>query len=205
VHDKPRTARVLAAAGVRHPRVLHVTDVAALVRVEPPVVVKPRFGSWGVDVMRCRDRDELDRCVQEVRERSWFHRHGALVQELVPSCEHDLRILVAAGSVVGAAERRAAPGEWRTNVSLGGSRSSAEPCQEACELALAAAAATGADLVGIDLLPDASGGWVVLELNGAAEFDDVYSFEGRDGAQWIGQAISVRYSAGSSVSPGLTR
>jgi RimK family alpha-L-glutamate ligase len=179
-HDKLRTARLLTSAGLAHPRTEHVTDVQALARAEPPVVVKPRFGSWGHDVIRCLDRDELGRCVEAVRDRPWFRRHGALVQELLPPRERDLRILVAAGSVVGAAERRAAPGEWRTNVSLGGSRRSTEPPPAACELALAAAAATGGELVGVDLFPGWVEDWVVLELNGAAEFDDVYSLPGRD-------------------------
>jgi hypothetical protein len=34
---------------------------------------------------------------------------------------------------------------------------------------------TGAALVGVDLLPDGRGGWVVAELNGAVEFNDEYA------------------------------
>jgi glutathione synthase/RimK-type ligase-like ATP-grasp enzyme len=35
--------------------------------------------------------------------------------------------------------------------------------------------ATGAALVGVDLLPDGDGGWVVAELNGAVEFNEEYA------------------------------
>ena len=81
--------------------------------------------------------------------------------------------------MVGAVERVAAPGEWRTNVSLGGSRRAVEPADEAIRLALAAAAAIDADLVGVDLIP-IEGGHLVLELNGAAEFDHAYDLPGSD-------------------------
>jgi hypothetical protein len=40
-----------------------------------------------------------------------------------------------------------------------------------------AAAVIGADLVGVDLLP-AAWGYVVLELNGAVEFDRTYDLDG---------------------------
>ena len=42
-------------------------------------------------------------------------------------------------------------------------------------MALAAARASGADLVGVDLLPDSRGRWTVIELNGAVEFTREYS------------------------------
>lgn len=173
-HDKLLTARLLAENGVPHPRTFHLGDGDPL-PLEPPLVVKPRFGSWGRDVFGYRSRTELERGLPTLHERSWFRRHGAIVQELLATHGHDLRVLVAGGRVVGAARRVAAPGQWRTNVSLGGSLHSAVPPPEACDLALAAAAAIGADLVGIDLIPLADGGYSVLELNGAADFDGRYS------------------------------
>jgi glutathione synthase/RimK-type ligase-like ATP-grasp enzyme len=90
-------------------------------------VLKPRFGSWGKDLMLCRTVDELDRCLAVQRERPWFHRHGVLIQELIPPAGHDLRITVAGSHVVGATRRDAAPGEWRTNVTLGGRAEPARP------------------------------------------------------------------------------
>lgn len=174
-HDKLRTARLLQRAGVPHPRTVHVTS-SDDVPLRPPLVLKPRFGSWGADVVLCRDETELRNRLAEVQDRPWFRRHGALVQEAVPSPGRDLRVVVAGGRVVGAAERIAAPGEWRTNISCGGSRRPASPPDAARELAQTAASALGADLVGVDLMPLDGDRFVVLELNGAVEFDETYSF-----------------------------
>jgi [lysine-biosynthesis-protein LysW]--L-2-aminoadipate ligase len=178
-HDKLATALRLGAHGLPHPRTAHVGDDA-----DPgfdfPVVVKPRFGSWGRGVTVCRSRNALRRCLRHLSRENWFRGQGALVQELVPLRGRDLRIIIAAGEVVGAVERLAAPGEWRTNVELGAVRRSVVPPPEASLLALGAAHAIGADLVGVDLLPEGDGGWTILELNGAVDFTTEYTLDGAD-------------------------
>ena len=54
-HDKLLTARLLLGAGIAHPPTVHVARPDQEVALDPPVVVKPRFGSWGADVVRCND------------------------------------------------------------------------------------------------------------------------------------------------------
>jgi RimK family alpha-L-glutamate ligase len=193
-HDKLETAVRLDAAGVPHPHTVHVTTADAVVELCPPVVVKPRYGSWGRDVFRCTTREELADCLAAMKGRSWFRRHGALVQELVPPCGYDLRLVVAGGHVVGAAERAARPGEWRTNVSLGGSLRPARAAPESWSLGIAAAAALDTDLVGVDLAPIGDG-WVVLELNGAADFDERYRLVGASIYGAIATALGLRPQA----------
>jgi RimK family alpha-L-glutamate ligase len=179
-HDKLATSRALAEAGVPHPRTTHVAAPSEVVTIDGPFVVKPRFGSWGRDVMLCEDAAALRRHLAEIAHRPWFSAHGALVQELVPPQGHDVRVVVAGCSVVGAVRRVAAPGEWRTNVALGAVREPVEPSQDIIELATRAAGAIEADLVGVDLLPTPDGGHVVVELNGAVEFNEQYSMLGTD-------------------------
>jgi RimK family alpha-L-glutamate ligase len=179
-HDKLETARRLAAAGFRQPGYVHIKSSASAVPLEPPVVVKPRYGSWGRDVVLCQTETELRHCLEDLRHKHWFLEHGALVQEVVSRSRRDLRLIVAAGRIVGAATRRAAPGEWRTNISLGGSLAAAEPDAAAAALAIGAVATIGMDLAGVDLLPLPGGGHIVLELNGAVDFDDRYSLRGGD-------------------------
>jgi len=176
-HDKLLTSRLLHGAGLPHPRTSFLGPAGPLPQVNGPVVVKPRFGSWGRDVVVCRDRRALRRHLQKLEQRPWFRMQGALVQELVPPQGRDLRIVVAGGKVIGAVARVAAPGEWRTNVALGATREPVEPPASACALAVDAAAAAGADLIGVDVLPDGEGGHTVLELNGAVEFTSEYTLD----------------------------
>jgi RimK family alpha-L-glutamate ligase len=175
-HDKLLTARILLRHGVEHPHTIHVGADMHPAYPGHPVVLKPRFGSWGMEVNRCDNPDSLAKSLARVRESRWFRRHGAILQELVPPRGYDLRILVAADRVVGGVFRVAADGEWRTNVALGGVRQPLfAPPPEASVLALAAANAIGAALVGVDLLPAPGGGWTVAEVNGAVEFTAEYS------------------------------
>jgi RimK family alpha-L-glutamate ligase len=173
-HDKLLTARILRRAGVPHPRTWLIADGAPSPAPELPVVLKPRFGSWGRDVVLCPTADALDRELARFSQRPWFAGQGVLAQELVPPLGWDLRVIVSGGQVVGAARRVAAPGEWRTNVALGGhiERAVAPPLAQA--LALEAAAAIRGDLVGIDLLPLGES-FVVSEVNGAVDFRLAYA------------------------------
>jgi glutathione synthase/RimK-type ligase-like ATP-grasp enzyme len=137
-------------------------------------VLKPRFGSWGRDVARCATAESLACTLAHFGHRPWFAECGVLAQELVPPRGWDLRLVVAGGEVVGCARRVAAPGEWRTNVALGGRSEPAVPPPLARRLALEAAAAVRGDLVGVDLLPLQSG-FVVSEVNGAVDFKSRYA------------------------------
>jgi len=178
-HDKLATASVLTQAHVPHPLTVHVCEPSAEVQLEPPYVVKPRFGSWGREVVLCEDRHALRRTLAAAALHEWFRQGGALVQERVGSDRADLRIVVAAGEVVGAVRRAAAPGEWRTNVSVGAVRQRVVPDEAACELAVRAVHCLGLELAGVDLMHDATGDHSVIEVNGAVDFTPDYSLPGR--------------------------
>jgi len=191
VHDKLLTARVLGREGLPHPRtrMLHPDEPASA--WSGPVVVKPRFGSWGREVTLCENEVAFRRHLHALGSRPWFQRHGALVQEPVQPTGHDLRVVVAGGVPVGAISRVAAKGEWRTNVSLGGTRVRVDPPPGALALAVWAAAAAGTELVGVDLLPDGQGGWTVLELNGAVDFTSEYRIDRDPFAAAVSELVSV--------------
>jgi RimK family alpha-L-glutamate ligase len=201
-HDKVLTARVLERAGLPHPRttVLHLGDTVP--PWEGPVVVKPRFGSWGRDVELCESEPELRRHLREVESRAPF-RHGVLVQELVPPDGFDLRVIVVGGVVVGAVRRVAAPGEWRTNVALGGTRAPADAPDAALGLAVSAVAAAGIDFAGVDLLPQPDGSWTVLELNGAVDFTREYALDG-DPFVAAAQELVRLHNSATSRSPSFS-
>jgi RimK family alpha-L-glutamate ligase len=172
-HDKLLTARTLRLAGLPHPHTSHISPALPAAVPELPLVLKPRFGSWGRDVELCSTAEELDSALVRLQGKRWFREHGALAQELVDPRGWDLRVVVAGGRVVGAARRVARGGEWRTNAALGAEVVPADAPPVAKVLALAAAEAARVDLVGVDLLPTRSG-FVIIELNGAVDFRPIY-------------------------------
>ncbi len=173
-HDKLATALMLVAAGVRHPLSVHVCEAAVPPLLDVPCVIKPRFGSWGRDVLLCQTRAELRSALREISTRPWFASQGALAQQYIPNRGSDLRAVVAGRSVVGGIERIAPAGEWRTNVALGATRHPVELPPDAALLALQATAALGIDLAGVDMVRDPGGALFVLEVNGAVDFTPDY-------------------------------
>jgi RimK family alpha-L-glutamate ligase len=189
-HDKLRTATSLVTARLPHPKTVHLPRADAPVGLPLPFVLKPRHGSWGLDVFLCETVSAFEAVLDEIRNRRWFLRHGAVIQEVLPLSGRDLRVLVAGGRVVGAIQRVASPGEWRTNVALGAAREPVTPSPEACRLAIAAAEAIGAHFVGVDLLTGGDG-YVVLEINGAVEFDRAYDLAGLDVYMELAKALAL--------------
>lgn len=177
-HDKLLTSRILRRADLPHPATRHIQGGRPFPALAPPVVLKPRHGSWGRHVTLCETDDELTEALQRIGDEPWYVEHGALLQELVPPTGSDLRLVVAGGRVVGSVRRVAAPGEWRTNVALGARRVPVDPPLAAVRLALDAARATSAALVGVDLMATPDEGFAILELNGAVDFTRDYRAHG---------------------------
>jgi ribosomal protein S6--L-glutamate ligase len=126
------------------------------------VVVKPLFGSEGRGLIRVSDRELAWRAF------STLERLGAVIyaQKAVRHPGHDFRAFVLGGEIVGAIRRFAAPGDWRTNVAVGGRPEVCRLDPKLERLALAAAGAVGAEMAGVDLLTDLDRGEpVVLEVN----------------------------------------
>jgi len=164
--DKYLTLSLLEAAGVPVPPTwAGESATEALEAFEVlggDVVVKPLFGSEGRGLVRISDKELAWRTFHALERLSAV----LYLQRMVRHPGHDIRVFVLRGSVLGVMRRHATPGEWRTNVSLGGR---AEPCgldTEAERLALAAARAIGAEMAGVDLIADLDRGrLVVLEVN----------------------------------------
>ena len=163
--DKFYTTALLHEAGLPVPETVvceGTADAMAAVRRMGPSLVKPIFGSMGHGIVRVDDPDVAFRVIKALDQvRAVFY-----VQRVIDHGGRDIRVFVVGGRVVAAIERLAPPGEWRTNVSQGAEARpfSLPAAWEA--IALAAAAAVGADYAGIDLLPGRDGAVFVIEVNG---------------------------------------
>ena len=177
-HDKLLTAKVLQRAGLPHPRTRILHPGGHVPDWEGPVVVKPRFGSWGRDVELCEDEISFRRHLRSLEHRLWFQRPRRAAcrsSSLPPATTCGSSSLPESPSGRSRASQRPASGA-RTSRSAGCAFRSIPP-QEALDLAVRAAAASGAELLGVDLLPDGVGGYTVLELNGAVDFTREYRID----------------------------
>jgi len=162
---------------------------------ERAVVIKPLFGSMGHGIVRVSDPDVAFRVVQSLDQtRPVFY-----VQRAIDSGGRDVRAFVVGGRVLGAIERRAKSGDWRTNVSRGGSARAFELPAAWEALAIRAAAAIGADYAGVDLLPSNDGGVFVLEVNGVPGWQGLQHATGIDVAGAIVEYVTDRVGERPSV------
>ena len=125
------------------------------------VIVKPLFGSEGRGLKRLtshREAREQFRAIEETE--GVFY-----LQKFIQHPGFDIRVLTCGNEIVGAIERHATEG-WATNVALGGAARRLDPTPILQELALRAAATTGAEIAGVDILPDRDGKYWLLEVNG---------------------------------------
>ncbi|MHB1562290.1 MAG: ATP-grasp domain-containing protein [Isosphaeraceae bacterium] len=164
--DKYLTLALLDAAGLPVPATWAGQSAAAALAafdtLGGDVVVKPLFGSEGRGLVRVGDRELAWRTFHALE------RLGAVLylQRAIRHPGHDIRVFVLDGRVLAAMRRHAPPGEWRTNVALGGEAEAYGPSPEESHLAIAAAAAVAAEAAGVDLVLDPDrGGPVVLEVN----------------------------------------
>ena len=182
--DKFYTTTLLHDAGLLVPETVvceRVEDAMAAVRSMGDVVIKPIFGSLGHGMVRVSDPDVALRVVRALDQiRSVFY-----VQRAIDHSGRDLRVFVVGGRVLGAIERRAPAGEWRTNVAIGGSATAVDISPEIEQVALRAAAAVGADYAGVDVLPARDGALYVLEVNGIPGWEGLQQATGLDVAAAI--------------------
>ncbi|MDG5776038.1 RimK family alpha-L-glutamate ligase [Haloarculaceae archaeon H-GB1-1] len=125
----------------------------------------------------------------------------AFLQEYIDHDEqrhHDLRVYVVGGKVIGAMNRYAPEGEWRTNVALGGEVEDATDglSQEVRSIAERATEAIGLDYAGVDIV-EGEEGLYVLEVNPTAGFRGLFKATGVSPAPYIAQ-LAIE-SVGGSV------
>jgi RimK family alpha-L-glutamate ligase len=199
--DKFYTSALLREAAVPTPEIVvceRAADALAAVEAFGDAVIKPIFGSMGLGLVRVGDLEVARRIVRPLEQsRAVFY-----VQRWVEHGGRDLRAFVVGGRVVGAIERLAPAGEWRTNVSLGGRATAVTLPDEWSALAVRAASVVGADYAGVDLLPAVDGRVFVLEVNGIPGWEGLQRATGIDVAASLVTLLESRVGAAAA---GATR
>src|SRR5262245_33824939 len=181
--DKFLTSAKLAAAGLLTPRTIccQTADdaLAAFEQLGGDVVLKPLFGSEGRGITRLADPALAERAFKMLAQL------GAVLylQEFIPHAGADLRLLVIGERIL--AMRRRNPLDWRTNISRGATAEPLTPDDSQIEMARRAAAAVGAPLAGVDLLPGRDGRLYTIEVNAVPGWKGLAKASGVDVARLV--------------------
>ncbi len=136
-----------------------------------PLVAKDCFGSFGQQVRLVTD----DRLLMD----EGAEGTPKIFQEYIDCNGQDIRIEVVGNRAVAAVRRKAPAGDFRSNVTNGGTMTAYVPEKEEAELAIEAAAAVQADFAGVDILPTKDGP-VVCEVNSNAHIKNLMNATGKD-------------------------
>ena len=205
--DKFYTTALLEEAGLDVPETVvceYPDDAIAATRAMGDVVFKPLFGSMGRGMVRVSDPDMAFRVARAFEElRAVFY-----VQRTIEHGGRDIRAFVVGGRVLGAIERLAPAGDWRTNVARGGTARAFELPADWSEIAIRAASAVGADYAGVDFLPAVDGRLYVLEVNAIPGWQGLQEATGLRVADAIVSHLETRNlvsksASGKTNSPGL--
>jgi len=188
--DKSMTTFLLGNVGLPTPPTFAVEGLAAAEEIAArelprgPLVLKPLFGAQGRGIRLVREPSDLP-AADEVNGVYYLQRY---VPRAGPPFR-DFRIFVCAGKAVAMMSRRGA--DWITNVNRGAvpEEVSGHDQAELEALAVAAAAAVGADFAGVDIVPAADGGLFVLEVNSMPAWSGLQSVAAVNIADAIAEAL----------------
>jgi len=162
--DKYLACARLDTAGLPVPPTIVCQDaesaMAAFDQLGGDVVIKPLFGSEGRGMFRVADGEMAWRTFRTLERLQTV----LYLQKFIPHPGWDLRTFVIGDQIL-TAMRRYAHDDWRTNVAQGGRAEPVTLTVEEERLTLAAARAVGTPIAGVDLLPNPSGGYYILEVN----------------------------------------
>ena len=183
--DKLRTSIALARHGIPQPHTrvafTPASAMQAIENVEYPAVLKPVTGSWGRLLARVHNRDSAEAILEHRQTLGDYNHHIYYVQEYVEKPGRDIRAFVVGDRTIAAIYR--ASNHWITNTARGGLATNCPVNAALDEICVRAAQAVGGGILAIDLLEDATGRYVVNEINHTMEFRNSSEPTGVDIAQ----------------------
>ena len=172
VRDKLYTQEILAEHNIPVPDTIlaHHPVNADIIEEELgfPVVVKAIYSERGRGVHFCETREKFIDLLQFIE--STGSNVPIIIQEfIVPSKGHDLRVFTLGNKILGAMDRTAKEGSFKTNYSSGGDVQEYAINDELKDLALKSTQILGLDYAGVDVLFDHDG-FKICEVNASPGF-----------------------------------
>jgi len=194
VKDKLRSSQILSRSGIPIPNTmmvrLPIDDGLVETNIGFPCVVKVVTGSYGEGVYLCERKRDYKKLMEFVD--NLGNKKTMIVQEYLGERPgEDLRVLVIGGKVIGAMRRTAPEGDFRANITNGGTGENFEVTEEIDYIARKTARSLNLDIAGVDLLFDKRG-FRVCEANSNPGFIGFERFCGVDVADLITEYIKFR-------------
>jgi RimK family alpha-L-glutamate ligase len=192
--DKLKTSQILSQHNISIPNTMmvkHPIDSTIVKnRIGFPCVVKVITGTQGIGVYLCEKRRDFNKLME------FIHNVGIsktlLVQEYIGlNPGEDIRVLVIGGKVIGAMKRTAPKGDFRANISNGGTGEKFDITPEIDFIARETARVLNLHIAGIDLLFH-NNGFVVCEANTAPGFKGFEKYCDVDIAELIVEYIDYK-------------
>lgn len=171
--DKFHTVFMLRQNGIPTPdfKLCHKNDkhhLKDIIKKWDKMVYKPTDGWGGIGLTKIENEATLDIIIpflEQVNLRFFY------VEKFIDYDNTDYRVDIVDGKFVACYGRKAALGNWKTNITSGGEVFMREPEDRVVELALEAAKVCGTDIAGVDILYDREKeDYIVLEVNGIPAF-----------------------------------
>ena len=194
VKDKLRTSQILSRSGLPIPNTmmvrLPIDDGLVENNIGFPCVVKVVTGSYGEGVYLCERKRDYKKLMEFID--NIGNKKTMIVQEyLGERVGEDLRVLVIGGKVIGAMRRTAPEGDFRANITNGGTGENFPLTEEIEYLARETARSLNLDIAGVDLLFDKRG-FRVCEANSNPGFKGFETYCGVDVADLITEYVKFR-------------
>lgn len=188
IESKILQCQVLKDNGINVPETFQALNCDAwiehLKKENFPVIIKPICGRKGEGVIKI---DNFEDAVM------FFKRNpkGFFLQEYLP-VDGDFRIFVVGNKVIGGIKRNCPPGDFRSNVAVGGKAEKINVTKDIKEIALRASHCLGYEIAGVDIL-QYKNIYYTLEVNIAPQWEGFKKCTGINPAEHIVEYALDRY------------
>jgi ribosomal protein S6--L-glutamate ligase len=164
--NKFHTLQLCSRYGIKTPTTLYVKTVSNIDFIIEkvggiPLILKYNYGSQGAGVMLMESRKSAISTIEGLIK----NKADFIVQEYIESRGRDIRAVVMGDRVVLAYQRTARKGDFRSNLSLGGSGQLVQLSADDEITCVKASKAIGLEVSGVDLLKDTKGTTYLNEIN----------------------------------------
>ncbi|MFT4720254.1 MAG: ribosomal protein S6--L-glutamate ligase [Candidatus Azotimanducaceae bacterium] len=150
-----------------------------------PVVIKLLEGTHGIGVVLAENK----KAASSIIEAFMGLNANILVQEFIKESKgSDVRCFVVGGKVIAAMERRAAPGEFRSNLHRGGTAQLVKLTAAERRTAIKAANTMGMNMCGVDILRSDRGP-LIMEVNSSPGLEGIETATQKDVAGMVYEFI----------------